>query len=162
MVLNITGTTLQHAIASLFREIHYFVTIARINTKLQTNPQPNPTQPNPTKLYTRYHMCAYQIPGTRCMIRGYPRNLYLGPASTSCRTRTYFRPPTIMGSETANETGCPFIVLKPASNAVGSDGSFLIAYTEKTSFSHIALQRCHESSPHRAWITTKLGERMLH
>ena len=34
--------------------------------------------------------------------------------------------------KTENETGFPFIVLKPASSAVGSDGSFLFAaYTRK-------------------------------
>ena len=48
--------------------------------------------------------------------------------------------------------------LKPASSAVGSDGSFLSLPTqEKTCFSHIPLHRCCESSPHRTPVTTKLG-----
>ena len=69
-----------------------------------------------------------------------------------------------MGSENRKKkAGFPFIVLKPTSIAIGSDGSFLFAaYTEKTCFSDIALHRCHESSPHRTRATTKLGERVLH
>ena len=62
-----------------------------------------------------------------------------------------------------NKTRFPFIVQKPASSAVGSDGSFLIAaYTRKNVLSHLELHRRHKSSPHRARITTKLGECMLH
>ena len=79
--------------------------------------------------------------------------------------------PTIMGSdnETENKKGFPFIEVKPASGAVGGDGSFLFAAHSRKDvlFAHIctgmiALHRCHESSPHRARITTKLGECMLH
>ena len=71
--------------------------------------------------------------------------------------------PTIIVPETENKTAFPFIVLKPAGSAVGSDGSFLFAaYTRKNVLSHIARHRCHESSPHRTRIATKLGERMLH
>ena len=40
--------------------------------------------------------------------------------------------------------------------------SFCSTEAEKTCFSHIALHRCRESSPHRTRVTTKLGERMLH
>ena len=55
------------------------------------------------------------------------------------------------------------MVLKPASSAVGSDGSFLSLPTqEKTCFSYIALHPYRDSSPHRTRIATKLGERMLH
>ena len=62
-----------------------------------------------------------------------------------------------------NEVEFPFIVLKPVSSAVGSDGSFLSAATqENTCFSHIALHRCHESSTNSTRVATKLGERMLH
>ena len=71
--------------------------------------------------------------------------------------------PTNVRSENRKQNRISFIVLKPASSAVGSDESFLYATTqEKACFSHIALSRCLESLSHEARITTKLGERMLH
>ena len=61
--------------------------------------------------------------------------------------------------KTENKRGFPFIVQKSASSAAGSDGSFLdAACTRKKCFSHIALHRCHVSSPHRTRITAKLGD----
>ena len=48
-------------------------------------------------------------------------------------------------------------------SAASSDGSFLYAaYRRKKMFLHTALDGRHESSPHRARITTKLGGCMLH
>ena len=65
-------------------------------------------------------------------------------------------------AKTDNNKGFPWVVQKTASSAVGSDGSFYTLPThQKTCFSHIALHRCHVSRPHRARITTKLGECML-
>ena len=49
---------------------------------------------------------------------------------------------------------------RPASVVMGHFCSLPAQETPR--FSHIAIHRCHESSPHRTRVTTKLGERMLH
>ena len=61
------------------------------------------------------------------------------------------------------KTGFPFIVLKPVSSAVSSDGSFLFtAYTRKNVVFAQSTSPLPESSPHRTRVATKLGGRMNH
>ena len=62
--------------------------------------------------------------------------------------------------KTENKTVFPFVVLKPTQGS-GCSRS-VSAAAKKTCFSHIALRRCRESSPHKTRVTTELGERMLH
>ena len=65
-----------------------------------------------------------------------------------------------MDRKTENKTGFPLCGVETHTRL--GLLSFCSTAAKKTSFSHIALHRFRESSPHRTRVTTKLGERMLH
>ena len=74
----------------------------------------------------------------------------------------WFVRPTMI-SENRNQQDFPSPYRNP--RAVPSAVIFLfcsLPTQEKTCLSHVALHRCHESSPHSPRMMTKLGECMLH